>query len=103
MPCAWQGWVANALFVALISAAAVLLLPSGHFGLWIASVGVLAGAMFITCLVKGETPRWRWGESGEREVPASAGRLAELNELHRRRLVSEAEYQAKRREILREL
>jgi hypothetical protein len=61
-PCAWQGWVALALFVVLLSTAAVLLLPGGHFGLWIAAAVVLAIAMFITCLVKGERPRWRWGK-----------------------------------------
>jgi len=61
LPCAWQGWVAMAIFVALLSAAAALFLPRGHTGLWIGSVVVLAVGMFITCLVKGERPRWRWG------------------------------------------
>ena len=45
-----------------LSTAALLLLPGKHFGLWIASVIVLAVAMIIICLVKGERPRWRWGK-----------------------------------------
>jgi hypothetical protein len=60
-PCAWQDWVAIAVFVALLAIAAMLLLP-GHFGLWIVAVIVLGTVMIITCLVKGERPRWRWGK-----------------------------------------
>jgi hypothetical protein len=101
-PCAWQGWVALALFVALLSISGALLLPA-HLGLWIASVAVLIIAMFITCFVKGETPRWRWGESKEQPTKSSAERLAELDELHQRQLISEADYQAKRQGILKEL
>jgi len=61
-PCAWQGWVVIAVFVTLVSAAAVLLLRDGHFALWITTVIVLGAALIITCLVKGEKPRWRWGK-----------------------------------------
>ena len=63
-PCAWQGWAALAIFVILLSAVGMLFLPK-HFGLWIASVVVLAVTMFITCLVKGERPRWRWGKDDD--------------------------------------
>ena len=92
-----------AVFVGLLSAAAFLLLPGGHFGLWMASVAILAISLFITCFAKGETPRWRWGEDKEQPGRSASGQLAELEELHRRRLVSESEYQAKRQEILRGL
>jgi hypothetical protein len=61
-PCAWQGWVVTAAFVISIGTSAVLLLPGGHFGLWIVSVIVFAAALIITCLVKGEKPHWRWGK-----------------------------------------
>jgi cytochrome c-type biogenesis protein CcmI len=91
------------MFVVLLAAAAFLLLPGGHFGLWIAAAVILAVAMFITCFAKGETARWRWGESDEPRARSSSDRLAELDELHRRQLVSEAEYEAKRQEILRGL
>jgi hypothetical protein len=59
-PCACQGWVTLAMFVVLLCTAGMLFLPK-HFGFWIVSVIVLAIAMFITCLVKGEKPRWHWG------------------------------------------
>jgi uncharacterized membrane protein YhaH (DUF805 family) len=61
-PRAWQGWVVIAAFVILIGAAGVLLLPGKHFVLWLAAIAVLVAALLITCLLKGETPRWRWGK-----------------------------------------
>jgi sugar phosphate permease len=62
LPCVWQGCVALAIWLTLICVEAVLLIPSGHFGLWIASVVVLVIAIFVLCFVKGERPRWRWGK-----------------------------------------
>ncbi len=102
LPCAWQGWVVFVLWLALLCAGGVFLAPR-HVGLFVLySVG-LATVLVLICLVKGERPRWRWGESGEPETRSSAERLAELEELRRRRLVSEAEYATKRREILRDI
>ena len=92
-----------ALFVILLSTAGFVLLPGGHFGLWIATIGVLAIALFITCFAKGEAPRWRWGEDKDERARSATDRLAELDELHRRQLVSDAEYESKRQEILRGL
>jgi hypothetical protein len=62
LPCAWQGWVAYALFVILVSLAAVVFLPHHDFGAWTASLLTLCFALLITCLIKGERPRWRWGK-----------------------------------------
>jgi uncharacterized membrane protein YhaH (DUF805 family) len=61
-PCAWQGWVAIVVFVVLLGAAGVLLLPGKHFSLWIAAIIGLVAALIITCLVQGERPHWRWGK-----------------------------------------
>jgi hypothetical protein len=102
-PCAWQGWLVMALFVILLSVSGALLLPGGHVGLFIASAAVLSVAIFITCLAKGETPRWRWGENKEEPSKSAADRLAELDDLHRRQLISDSEYETKRQDILREL
>jgi hypothetical protein len=60
LPCAWQGWVVIVVWVGLLIGAAVLTLPR-HMGLWIASLVVLNGGLMAICFVKGETPRWRWG------------------------------------------
>jgi hypothetical protein len=102
-PCAWQGWVVLALFAGLLSGAAFLFLGRGHVGLWIASLVILPTALILTCLAKGETPRWRWGERDEPQARSANDRLSELDELHRRQLISETEYRAKRQEILKEL
>ena len=60
-PCAWQGWVVMAVWVVLLCGAAVLTLPR-HMGLWIGSVVALNVAMMTICFLKGEKPRWRWGD-----------------------------------------
>ncbi len=61
-PCAWQGWLVLVGFVALLALSAFALLPGKHFGLWFASEAVLVVALIIICLLKGEKPRWRWGQ-----------------------------------------
>lgn len=61
LPCAWQGWVVIAVWVGLLAGAAFLTLPR-HGGLWIASVVILVVALMTICFLKGEKPRWRWGE-----------------------------------------
>jgi len=62
LPCAWQGWVVLAVWLGLLCGAAFLTIPR-HPALWIVSLVVLVAALFIVCLIKGETPRWRWGDS----------------------------------------
>ena len=101
-PCTWEGWLVSLAWVGLVIAGAAFLAGRKPL-LFFAYMLAMATIMFLICLAKGETPRWRWGESEERPTRAMIERLAELDELHRRRLVSEDEYQARRREILREL
>ena len=62
LPCAWQGWAVLAGFTILLTISGMLLLPGGHYGLWIASEIVLITALIFICLAKGEKPRWRWGK-----------------------------------------
>ena len=102
-PCAWQGWVVLVVFVVLLCVTSALFLPSGHFGLYITSAAVLCISVIVICLIKGERPGWRWGNSETPQARSIADRLAELDELRRRQLVCEAEYKAKREEILRGL
>ena len=98
-PCAWQGWVVFAVWLGLVSGTAFLLAPT-HLALWLASIAVLSAALFVVCLIKGETPRWRWGESERRPSRSLADRLAELDDLRRRQLLSESEHEAMRQKIL---
>jgi hypothetical protein len=99
-PCAWQGWVVSAVWLGLVCGTAFLLAP-GHFDLWMVSMAVLAAALFVVCLIKGERPRWRWGERERRPTRSLADRLAELDELRRRELLSESEHEAMRQKILK--
>jgi hypothetical protein len=62
LPCAWQGWVALAIWVALLSGGPVLFLRSGLSGLWFGWAILMAIGFFILCLIKGEKPRWHWGK-----------------------------------------
>jgi hypothetical protein len=64
LPCAWQGWVVMAVWLGLLFGAAFLTLP-GHKRLWIASVVVLVVVLTTICFLKGEKPRWRWGDNGK--------------------------------------
>ena len=100
MPCARQGWVVSAVWVGLLSALAFVTLP-GFFGLWIACVLVLAAALLAICFAKGEPPRWRWGGKETRPIRPLADRLAELDDLRRRQLISDSEHTALRQKMLK--
>ena len=100
LPCAWQGWVVFTVWLALISGTAFLLAPR-HFALWMASLAVLSAALFVVCLIKGEPARWRWGEPKRQSARSLSDRLAELDDLRRRELLSESEHEAMRQKILK--
>ena len=62
LPLVWQGWVVLAIFALLMVAGVVVVLPSYgqlFFGGYVALLCVLLVAV---CWIKGEPPRWRWGE-----------------------------------------
>ena len=59
-PCAWQGWVVMAVWLALLCGGAILLKP--HVVLFVAYAIVLGAALIVVRLIKGEKPRWRWGK-----------------------------------------
>lgn len=61
-PCAWQGWVVLFCFIALLALSGILLLPGKHIILFFLGEGILITALIITCFLKGEPPRWRWGK-----------------------------------------
>jgi hypothetical protein len=64
LPCAWQGWVVLVVWLCLLFGAALLTLPR-HMAIWIVSLVVLNAALFAICFIKGEKPRWRWGDEGK--------------------------------------
>ena len=62
LPLTWQGWLAYACYFALVVASAFLFPPNrdpADFAF--ALIGVNA-ALIGLCFLKGEEPRWRWGE-----------------------------------------
>ncbi len=68
LPCAWQGWVVMALFLVLQVGGAFAIMGSGRkvppirVGGFVAYSFILAGLLVLVCWLKGETPRWRWGD-----------------------------------------
>jgi len=101
-PCSWQGWLVMAVWLALLVGGAILLVPR-YIGLFVAYSVVLGLLLVVVALAKGEKPRWRWGEEDLPQTKSAADRLAELEELRSRHLVSNSEYETKRREILRDI
>lgn len=61
LPCRWQGWVALAVYAALLAAGALTLLGTAHAPYFVLYVAVVSGAFVVVCVWKGEPPRWRWG------------------------------------------
>lgn len=62
LPTAWQGWVVIAVFAGLVLAGAVVLLPSRGPVMFIAYSVVLCFVLTAVCWLKGERPKWRWGD-----------------------------------------
>jgi hypothetical protein len=99
LPCAWQGWVVLAVWVALVYGTAFLMMPR-HFALWMVSIAVLGTALFVVCLIKGEPLRWRWGGRERQPTRSLADRLAQLDDLRRKELLSKSEHEAMRQKIM---
>jgi hypothetical protein len=65
-PCSWEGWVVMLVWLALLVGGGVWLAPRG-IPLFVGYAVVLGAVLFAVALVKGEPPRWRWGESQDWE------------------------------------
>lgn len=61
-PTVWQGWLTLAVFFALIGAGALIFLPRQAIVAYIVYLVVVTLLLIVLCSVKGEKPRWRWGE-----------------------------------------
>jgi len=62
LPTAWQGWVVVAAFAGLILAGAAVILPSRGPAMFVAYTALLCLVLVFICWLKGERPRWRWGD-----------------------------------------
>jgi len=70
IPVTWQGWVIFAVYLLVVAACAILLLPANadsvEHTVHVVSFCLLflsATLIFVgICYAKGEMPRWQWGE-----------------------------------------
>lgn len=61
-PLTWQGWAALAAFVALLVADWLVFPPTKALPDYIGCVVGLTILLVAVCWLKGEPPRWRWGD-----------------------------------------
>ena len=61
IPSSRQGWLALAAFFALLVAGSFLFPPKTKLAPYLAYVAVLSAPLIGVCWLKGEPPRWRWG------------------------------------------
>jgi hypothetical protein len=60
-PATWQGWVVMIGWLITVLAAVYFLIPRHPLGFAAALVASTAVLVWV-CYLKGEPPRWRWGE-----------------------------------------
>lgn len=63
LPCAWQGWAVLVAYLAIVATVSVLL--EGCPDLLSMTIGAATLVLVGICLIKGEPPRWRWGEKSD--------------------------------------
>jgi hypothetical protein len=61
LPLVWQGWVVLLVWISVFFAGMGLLRSSRRLAFIGFSV-VMIGLLTLICYIKGEPPRWRWGE-----------------------------------------
>lgn len=62
-PATWEGWLVFGGYLAAIVFGAVWLVRDPSFLLWyLIGTLVLTAMLLVVCYVKGEPPRWRWGD-----------------------------------------
>ena len=62
MPSSWQGWVVLAAFAALAAAGFFVFPANERPGALFAYFTALTAVLIWICWLKGEPPRWRWGD-----------------------------------------
>jgi hypothetical protein len=62
LPCRWQGWVVLAAYVLFLIGGAIVLGPGAHLAAYLIYVIALSVILLVVAWLKGEPPRWRWGD-----------------------------------------
>ena len=63
IPSTWQGWLVLGGFAVLVIAGSFLFPPAREPGSYVLYVAVLCALLVGVCWLKGEPPRWRWGNN----------------------------------------
>lgn len=62
-PCTWQGWVVLGVWlIALFVGVRHLSPPVRHLPAFLGFVLLMTVALMAVCYLKGEPPKWRWGD-----------------------------------------
>jgi len=61
-PSTWQGWLAIAVFVALVVGGTFLFPPRRNPPIYVGYIVCLVVGLTAVCWWTGEPPRWRWGD-----------------------------------------
>lgn len=62
LPNCWQGWAVMAVYGLLVVMAVLSIRPEREPLLFFVALMGLTIALVAVCWIKGEPPRWRWGE-----------------------------------------
>ena len=60
-PAVWQGWAVLVAYIVLGVGGALLFPPATQRAGYLATTAVLTAMLMAICWLKGEPPRWRWG------------------------------------------
>lgn len=69
-PTVWQGWAVLGVFFILLIAGAFVLLPARSPLAFVAYSALLCVLLVAVCRLKGERPRWRWGDDEGPQPPS---------------------------------
>ena len=61
LPSTWQGWVVLAMYALAVALGVALFPPATRTAPFCAYVVALTALLVAICWLKGEPPRWRWG------------------------------------------
>jgi hypothetical protein len=62
IPATWQGWLTLFIFFALVIAGVFIFPPAHAPAAFFLYVAALSAGLIGVCWLRGEPPRWRWGE-----------------------------------------
>ena len=70
LPATWQGWGVFIIYIAVISILPFLINPNENLLLFLAAMIGCTGILIGVCYMKGEPPKWRWGNAKNTEQSA---------------------------------